>query len=60
MGKDVILGIVRHILTTGGGFLAAKGFIDATEVEVVVGALIALGGFVWSFIEKRNRAAKPA
>lgn len=54
MGKDVILGLARHILTTFGGLLAAKGYFDATEMEIAVGAVVALAGFVWSIIDKKK------
>jgi len=28
MNKEKILGIVRHILTFGGGYAVAKGYLD--------------------------------
>jgi hypothetical protein len=51
--KPAALGIVRHILTTGGGFLVASGALTSAQAETTVGALIALIGVVWSVIDKR-------
>lgn len=56
MNKETILGVIRHILTFGGGFLVTKGLADAGMVESIVGALTTLVGVVWSIAEKRNRA----
>ena len=56
--QDTVLnGIVRHILTAGGGALVTKGMIGQTELELVVGSIIAIAGVVWSAIAKR-RASK--
>ena len=43
-----VLGIVRHILTFGGGFLVTKGLADEGTVQEVVGALVTVIGFLWS------------
>jgi hypothetical protein len=55
MTREMILGIVRHILTLVGGGFVAKGHIDASTAETVVGALISLSGVAWSILEKNNR-----
>lgn len=54
MKQDIILGIVRHVLTALGGVLVTKGFADAAGLESAVGALVTLTGFVWSVISKRR------
>ena len=54
MTKDAILGLVRHLLTFGGGFLAAEGFASADEVNTAIAALVTLIGLVWSIIDKRR------
>lgn len=56
MLKDSILGIVRHTLTTLGGVLVAKGYIDAEGVATAVGSVIALAGVVWSIFDKKTKA----
>lgn len=53
--KDVVMGIVRHVLTAVGGAVVAKGMIDAGQAEIVVGSLVALAGVVASVIEKKLR-----
>lgn len=57
MNKETILGVLRHILTFGGGFLVTKGVADAGMVETGIGALTTIIGLVWSIVEKRNRPA---
>jgi len=52
MKQDIILGIVRHVLTGLGSVLVTKGLTDAAGVESAVGALIALMGFIWSVVAK--------
>jgi hypothetical protein len=48
MNKETVLGIIRHILTFGGGALVAKGYIDEMGLEEAIGAIVALIGFAWS------------
>lgn len=56
MNKDTILGIVRHILTFGGGSLVTKGFADTEQTDQLIGALMTIIGVVWSIIHKRSTA----
>lgn len=64
MGSDgfamnpVFLGLVRHLLTLGAGFLASRGVINASETEVVVGTGIGLFGVIWSIIDKKRTEKK--
>ena len=53
--KDAILGIVRHVLTTAGGALIGAGYIDGTELQAAVGAVVTLLGLILSIIDKRKR-----
>ena len=52
---EKIKGILRHILTFAGGYLVTAGIIDEALLMEVVGALITLTGFVWSFISKKDK-----
>ena len=60
MSKEVILGLLRHILTFLGGFLVAKGVFSPEElgqfVDLVVGSGAGVGliGLVWSVNAKPN------
>ncbi len=56
MNKDQIMGIVRHVLTFGGGFLVAKDWLDAGMLETATGAVVALVGVVWSALGKKKAA----
>jgi hypothetical protein len=50
------LGVVRHGLTFGAGWLLAKGLIDNSDVNTVVGAGLALSGVLWSVVQKKAPA----
>ena len=54
--QEQVLGIVRHILTFGGGILVTKGLLDEGMVAEISGAVITLIGAVWSIIEKSKAA----
>lgn len=56
MKKTQLLGVIRHILTFGGGYVAAKGFLPEPIIDEVIGALITLIGVAWSVAapEKTN------
>ena len=54
--QDTVLnGIVRHILTALGGALVAKGTLAESELELAIGAIIALAGVIWSAFAKRRK-----
>lgn len=52
---EKILGIIRHLLTFGGGFLVAKGYIDEASVGELVGAIVTVIGTVWSIVAKSDK-----
>ena len=54
MNKDMVLGLVRHILTFGGGLLVTKGAIDAPGLDTLVGAIVTIIGVAWSIWAKRE------
>jgi hypothetical protein len=54
MNMEMILGLVRHILTFGGGLLVTKGYLDEATAQQAVGAVITLGGIVWSALAKKK------
>ncbi len=55
MLKPAILALIRQILTVAGTVLVAKGFVQASEVEPVVGAVLTIGSVIWSVADKRGR-----
>jgi hypothetical protein len=54
MKKEKILGIVRHILTFGGGLIVSKGWIDESLYTELVGGLLTLVGGLWSVLDKNK------
>lgn len=56
MGKETILGVLRHSLTFVGGFLVTKGLLDEGMLTEIVGSTIALTGVIWSIIDKNKKA----
>jgi len=51
--QEKVLGVLRHILTFAGGFVVAKGWIDESSVQEIVGALATLVGSIWSVASKK-------
>ena len=55
MLKPAILALIRQVLTIAGTALVAKGFVQASDVEPLIGALLTIGSVVWSVADKRGR-----
>lgn len=55
MLKPAILALLRQILTAFGTALVAKGYVEASDVEPVIGALLTIGSVIWSVADKRVR-----
>lgn len=51
MSWEQVSSILRHILTFGGGFIVAKGWISAEALPGVIGAIITIGGVVWGALK---------
>ena len=54
MNKDQLFGIVRTLVAAVAGFLAGKGYLDASMVEGVAGAVATLSVAVWSVVAKKT------
>ena len=54
MTPDVLLGWLRHVLTALGGAFVLKGWTDEGTMTGVVGAVMTLVGFAWSWYAKVN------
>ena len=48
MNKTKILGIIRHALTFGGGYVVAKGWVEEGNLTEVIGAVMTVIGTIWS------------
>jgi hypothetical protein len=53
MNKDQVFGIVRTVAAAVGGFLAGKGYLDASTVEALAGAVATIAVAVWSVTSKK-------
>tara|TARA_R110000823_G_C15823177_1_gene489473 strand:+ start:742 stop:942 length:201 start_codon:yes stop_codon:yes gene_type:complete len=56
--SEKIQGLIRHGLTVIGTYGVTAGFIDEDMVMEVVGAIMTLGSFVWSWISKNKTEEK--
>lgn len=54
MNWEQISSILRHVLTFGGGFAVAKGWVSAETMTGIVGAIITIGGVVWGLFNKTS------
>jgi hypothetical protein len=55
MLKPAILALIRQVLTVAGTALVAKGYVEASQVEPLIGAVLTIGSVVWSVADKRGR-----
>jgi hypothetical protein len=58
MGKEQLLGILRHVLTFLGGVFVVQGWLDEGLIQETVGAIATLIGTVWSVLEKKKTTEK--
>lgn len=56
MNTAMILGLVRHLLTFGGGWVVAQGWVDEATMTEAVGAVMTLAGIVWSAMAPEKKA----
>lgn len=50
---DKVSGLIRHVLTFGGGWLVASGAMDEPTMTSAVAAVMTLLGIVWSWMAKK-------
>ena len=55
MNKNKILGIIRHVLTTAGGWAVGQGFLGADVMLEIAGGLAALVGVLWSYFSPEKK-----
>jgi hypothetical protein len=56
--QPTVATLIRAVFKGAGPLLAAKGWVDAAQVEQAAGAVIFLVGIVWGVVESRKK--KPA
>jgi hypothetical protein len=52
IGRDAL---IRSVLTVAGTALVAMGYVQASDIEPVIGALLTIGSVVWPVADKRLR-----
>jgi hypothetical protein len=52
--NDTTKGLIRHLLTAGGGVLVSKGVISEADLPTVVGSILTIAGVLWSVLSKRS------
>ena len=52
MTKASILGLIRHVLTFGGGYAVAIGLADEALTTELIGAAVTIIGGIWSIANK--------
>lgn len=57
MNIDTIQTLIRSVLKVGGGALLANGVASETDVEAIIGGVVALIGVVWGIWHRRKNAA---
>lgn len=58
MTLEKTLGIIRHALTFGGGFLVTSGYLTESALNTGIGAIVTLIGVVWSVVDKNKTETK--
>lgn len=54
--KDILMGLARHVGGYVGGLLAAKGYIESSQTEIVIGIVVGVAAIGFSIWDKRKRA----
>ena len=54
MNKETVLGVVRHVLTFGGGALGLEAYTSADELTAGISAVVTIIGLVWSVLAKKK------
>lgn len=57
MNWEKISGLVRHLLTLGGGYVVGAGVLPQAEADLAIGALMTIAGVVWSLLAKTEKKA---
>lgn len=53
LNQDQLMGILRHSITFVGGVLLTAGIISSELWAEISGAVLGLGGTIWSILGKK-------
>lgn len=56
LSSEVLIGILRSLLTTAGSGLVADGVLTGGQLQQGVGAIVLIAGIVTSVISNRSKA----
>ena len=56
MTWEKVNGLIRHLLTLGGGYVVGAGVLPQAEADLVSGALMTVAGVAWSLLAKKKEA----
>lgn len=56
LSKDEVYGVTRTVLSAAGGYLVARGVVDAQTAVSISGAAATLIAAAWSIRSKRRRS----
>lgn len=48
--KDQFLGVIRHFVTFMAGIIVAKGNLDPSALDTIVGIAVGVAGLIWSIM----------
>lgn len=54
MNVEMVLGLVRHILTFAGGWLVSQGVLTEPNAQAIIGAVVTIIGVAWSAVIKKQ------
>jgi hypothetical protein len=52
VANKVVLGVIRHLMTIGGGYFINQGVMDKSQEEAAIAAVVTLLGVAWSVLVK--------
>ena len=55
MNREIVAGLVRHLVTVFGGVLVTHGYLTAGDFQQVAGAVAILAAMAWSAFVKHDR-----
>lgn len=54
--KDILLGVLRAVIASTGGYLIANGKLAADDVNTIVGGISTVVPAIWSAFDKIKKA----
>jgi hypothetical protein len=54
ISKEQFLGLVRHAITFIGGIIVAKGNLDPSALDTIVGVAVSVAGLIWSLMSEEK------